>query len=84
MHLIVGGGERRRVILKVHTLLKWRDRRTKRMWERASKVIAVKVTLLCVGCRVHHPQRLMLFHTCTVSKLSFPAPAGAASHHNGL
>ena len=52
MHLHVGGGKRRRVILKVHTLLKWRDRRKARLWERASKVTAVKVTLLCVGCRV--------------------------------
>ena len=50
--LLVEGGKRRRVILKVHTLLKWRDRRKARLWERASKVTAVKVTLLCVGCRV--------------------------------
>jgi CHAT domain-containing protein/tetratricopeptide (TPR) repeat protein len=41
MHLLLGG-ERRRVILKVHTLRKWRQREDK-LYERASKVTAVKV-----------------------------------------
>jgi hypothetical protein len=41
MHLLLGG-ERRRVILKVHTLRQWRERRD-RLYERASRVTAVKV-----------------------------------------
>ncbi len=41
MHLLLGG-RRRRVILKVHTLRKWRERGDK-LIERASKVTAVKV-----------------------------------------
>jgi CHAT domain-containing protein/tetratricopeptide (TPR) repeat protein len=40
MHLLLGG-RRRRVILKVHTLRKWRERGNK-LYERASKVTAVK------------------------------------------
>ena len=45
------GGERRRVILKVHTLLKWGDRGDK-LYLRAVKVTAVKVLLARVysGC----------------------------------
>ena len=34
----------RRVVVKAHTLVRWRDRREKRLWERAAKVTAVKVT----------------------------------------
>jgi len=45
-HLL--GGRRRRVILKVHTLCKWRDRGDK-LYLRASKVTAVKVLLSCVA-----------------------------------
>ena len=41
MHLAVGG-RRRRVLLKAHTLLKWRDRGDK-LFLRAAKVTAVKV-----------------------------------------
>ena len=37
------GGARRRVILKVHTLTKWAERTSVRLWERANKVTAVKV-----------------------------------------
>ena len=37
------GGQQRRVILKVHTLLKWRDRYQVKLSNRASKVTAVKV-----------------------------------------
>lgn len=37
------GGARRRVILKVHTLTKWAERKSVRLWERANKVTAVKV-----------------------------------------
>ena len=45
------GGERRRVILKVHTLLKWGDRGDK-LYLRAVKVTAVKVLLARVcSCR---------------------------------
>ena len=41
-HLVLGGA-RRRVILKVHTLTKWAERKSVRLWERANKVTAVKV-----------------------------------------
>ena len=45
------GGERRRVILKVHTLLKWGSRGDK-LYQRAVKVTAVKVLLARVcSCR---------------------------------
>jgi len=39
---VVLGGRRRRVLLKVHTLLKWRERGDK-LFERAAKVTAAKV-----------------------------------------
>ena len=42
-------GIRRRVILKVHTLRKWRERGDK-LYLRAGKVTAVKVLLVCL-CR---------------------------------
>ena len=41
-HLVLGGA-RRRVILKVHTLTKWAERKSVRLLERANKVTAVKV-----------------------------------------
>ena len=37
------GGARRRVILEVHTLTMWAERKSVRLWERANKVTAVKV-----------------------------------------
>ena len=47
-HLVLGGA-RRRVILKVHTLTKWDERKSVRLWERANKVTAVKVRCRMLG-----------------------------------
>ena len=57
------GGERRRVILKVHTLLKWGNRSDK-LYLRAVKVTAVKVLLarVCSGLLL-----VRLYHGCRQS-----------------